>query len=137
MATKHGVKSESKIDCSLLTKMNNQELESFFVTYDDLADELIFKFTQPKNPTAYYFLKDNVAVIIDIVKQQVVGIAFQNFKVDFLSKEDFEKWENLLQPELTRKYVKVSPPEKEDKYLPVFENFVHTLGSEKLERCFA
>jgi hypothetical protein len=114
MATKVGENIQIAFDCTLLKKMAKNKLNSCLIMYDDIADELILKFLEPKHQTSYYYIDDNSALIIDDVENAVVGLSLLNFKeVHFADSTFNEVWSNDFEKSITRNYVTITNPDKE------------------------
>lgn len=137
MVTMTSRESKLDFDCSLLQKMIDGELDSFYLMYDDSADELVVKFIKPKNPTSYYSSDNNWSVIVDSIEKRVVGISFMNFKEEFLVEANaIDQWKVALSV-LRRKYVKILSERKEKQIYTLYNNFLQTLGPFPMEKCFA
>ena len=121
MAGTTGNKKKLDFDCTLFDLMNQDKLEEYYVMYDDIADELIFKFVQPEHPTAYHYLNEHMAAIIEEETNRMVGLALCYFKEDVLPKSNAASaWSKQVEKALTRQYISVTsemkrnaPPSKQ------------------------
>ena len=137
MVTKTSRETKVNFDCSLLQKMVDGDLDSFYLMYDDTADELVVKFIEPKNPTSYISSDENWSIIVDPVAKCVVGLSFMNFAEEFLAEPIArEQWKAPLKI-LKRKYVKILSERKEKQIFTLYNDFLQTLGPFPMEKCFA
>jgi hypothetical protein len=114
MATKVGENIQIAFDCSLLKQMAKNKLDSCLIMYDDIADELILKFLEPKHQTSYFYIDDNSALIIDDFENSVVGLSLLNFKEVHFSDLNFKDvWDEAFEKSITRNYVTITNPTKE------------------------
>jgi len=117
--------------------MVDGDLDSFYLMYDDTADELVVKFIEPKNPTSYISSDENLSIIVDPVAKCVVGLSFMNFAEEFLAEPIArEQWKAPLKI-LKRKYVKILSERKEKQIFTLYNDFLQTLGPFPMEKCFA
>jgi hypothetical protein len=111
MATKIDEQQQLGIDCSYLSKFKENKIESCYMMYDDISDELIMKFIEPVHPTAYYYIDETAALIIDEDTNVVIGLSLLNFKA---SIPDDKKTEDAgtaeFEKSITRQYQKVNNP---------------------------
>lgn len=136
MATKVGTSSKLDFDCTLFNLMNQDKLDFYFVMYDDLSDELIFKFIEPQNPTSYHYVSPTTAAIVDIVTNQMVGVAICNFKDEVMPNSKWSKvWTSEIELRLKRNYQKIIPTKKQQQIEKLYNAYLETLdrkGPEKV-----
>jgi hypothetical protein len=110
MATISTTEKKISFDCNLLKKMQEKKLAKYFIMYDDLSDEFIIKFIEPNNPTSYFYIDEESALIVDTKNLVVVGLSLTNFKEEQLSVLGLDSyWNDAFEKSITRTYKTVIP----------------------------
>jgi len=108
----------NKINNRLIFESFCNKPHDFYIAYNDDADELIIRLTEPKGFTSLYYLDDNHALVIDLDRMEIVGMELINFTSEYMvdKKELREAWETQNLAEGLAKYHKAHySPEKTNK----------------------
>jgi hypothetical protein len=82
-----------------LKKYFSDQPHDVYVVYDELVDELIVRFNDPKQGAASYYCSSRSAILLDSDAKNVVGFEIYKFVEEVLPKladlKDFWKGKNL------------------------------------------
>ncbi|TAK11265.1 MAG: hypothetical protein EPO32_12800 [Anaerolineae bacterium] len=70
---------EKAIKMDSLTKALGNKAHDVYILYDDTIDELVVRFEFPRRPTAFYYAREGVDLIINTGNNMAIGIVFSEF----------------------------------------------------------
>jgi hypothetical protein len=80
----------SKIEC-----IKDKNEFDVFLLFDEVSDEFIFKYYQPKTTTSVFFSDGNISYIIEDATNEVVGYLINNFS-NFLKEQLHQSPKNII-----------------------------------------
>ncbi len=88
--------TRSELKTSRMKNSFSHKPHDFYVFYDKKTDELIVKLVDPKLPSSLYFIRDDLALIINPLTSEEIGFHLFGFEKCLEQHKEFSHlWEEL------------------------------------------